>query len=107
MALYIAVSLALTAAVNYTQLDTPEPVAYALRLLGWPDLANLIAIGVFGRYHYDPDCYLFGQSRIFFAVSRDGLLPQHLCKIHDTYHTPYLITIVGRSSSPSSPASSP
>lgn len=31
MALYIAVSLALTAAVNYTQLDTPEPVAYALR----------------------------------------------------------------------------
>ena len=46
MALYIAVSLALTAAVNYTQLDTPEPVAYTLRLLGWPDLANLIAIGV-------------------------------------------------------------
>lgn len=46
MALYIAVSLALTAAVNYTQLDTPEPVAYALRLLGWPDLANLIAVGV-------------------------------------------------------------
>lgn len=95
MALYIAVSLALTAAVNYTQLDTPEPVAYALRLLGWPDLANLIAVGVLAGIITTLIVYLFGQSRIFFAVSRDGLLPQHLCKIHDTYHTPYLITIVG------------
>ena len=45
MTLYICMSLALTAAVNYTMLDTPEPVAYALRLLGWEKVANLIAVG--------------------------------------------------------------
>lgn len=95
MALYIAVSLALTASVNYTRLDTPEPVAFALRLLGWPDLANLIAVGVLAGIITTLIVYLFGQSRIFFAISRDGLLPQNLCKIHETYHTPYLITIFG------------
>jgi APA family basic amino acid/polyamine antiporter len=95
MTLYIAVSLSLTAAINYTQLDTPEPVAYALRLLGWPGMANLIAVGVLAGIITTLIVYLFGQSRIFFAVSRDGMLPQKLCKIHPTFHTPYLITIWG------------
>lgn len=95
MTLYIAVSLSLTAAINYTQLDTPEPVAYALRLLGWPGMANLIAVGVLAGIITTLIVYLFGQSRVFFAVSRDGMLPQKLCKIHPTFHTPYLITIWG------------
>ena len=50
MCLYIAMALSLTAAVNYTQLDTPEPVAYVLRLLGWGKVANLIAVGAIAGF---------------------------------------------------------
>lgn len=95
MILYIAVSLSLTAAVNYTQLDTPEPVAYALRVLGWGSVANLVAIGVIAGIITTLIVYLFGQSRIFFAVSRDGMLPQSICAIHPKYHTPYIVTTIG------------
>ena len=94
MTLYIAVSLSLTLPSIHPARHTGTG-CYRLRLLGWPDLANLIAVGVLAGIITTLIVYLFGQSRIFFAVSRDGLLPQHLCKIHDTYHTPYLITIVG------------
>lgn len=87
MTLYIAVSLSLTAAINYTQLDTPEPVAYALRLLGWPGMANLIAVGVLAGIITTLIVYLFGQSRVFFAVSRDGMLPQALQDSSDLPHT--------------------
>ncbi len=95
MTLYICMSLALTAAVNYTMLDTPEPVAYALRLLGWEKVANLIAVGAIAGIITTLIVYLFGQSRIFFAVSRDGMLPAKIGKIHPKYHTPYIVTTLG------------
>lgn len=95
MALYMAVALALTASVNYKLLDTTEPVAYALRLFGWGGVANLIACGAIAGIITTLIVYLFGQSRIFFAVSRDGMLPQSIGKIHPKYHTPYLVTTIG------------
>ena len=95
MCLYIAMALSLTAAVNYTQLDTPEPVAYVLRLLGWGKVANLIAVGAIAGIITTLIVYLFGQSRVFFAISRDGMLPKKMGKIHPKYHTPYLVTAAG------------
>lgn len=95
MALYVAVALSLTGVVNYTQLNTAEPVAYALRLLGWGTVANLLAIGVIAALVTTLIVYLFGQSRVFFAVARDGLLPHGICKLHPKFHTPYLTTAIG------------
>lgn len=95
MTLYICVALALTGAINYTNLNNAEPVAYALRVLGWGNVANLIAVGALAGIVTTLIVYLFGQSRVFFAVSRDGLLPHSICKVHPTYQTPYLTTIIG------------
>ncbi len=95
MCLYVSMALALTGAINYTQLNTPEPVAYALRILHWPSVANLVAVGAIAGIITTLIVYLFGQARIFFAVSRDGLLPAGIGKIHPKYHTPYLVTIIG------------
>lgn len=95
MCLYISMGLSLTGAINYTQLNTPEPVAYALRILHWPVVANLVAVGAIAGIITTLIVYLFGQARIFFAVSRDGLLPAGIGKIHPKYHTPYLVTIIG------------
>ena len=38
---------------------------------------------------------LYGQARIFFAMSRDGMVPARVCKIHKRYHTPYIVTVMG------------
>ena len=95
MCLYVSMALALTGAINYTQLNTPEPVAYALRILHWPSVANLVAVGAIAGIITTLIVYLFGQARIFFAVSRDGLLPAGIGKIHPKSHTPYLVTIIG------------
>lgn len=95
MCLYVAMALSLTGAINYTDLNTPEPVAHALRILHWPGVANLVAVGAIAGIITTLIVYLFGQARIFFAVSRDGLLPASIGKIHPKYHTPYLVTIIG------------
>lgn len=95
MTLYICVALALTGAIHYTNLNNAEPVAYALRVLGWGNVANLIAFGALAGIVTTLIVYLFGQSRVFFAVSRDGLLPHSICKVHATYQTPYLTTFIG------------
>ena len=39
--------------------------------------------------------YIFGQARVFFAMSRDGFLPKSMANIHPKYGTPYFITLVG------------
>ena len=89
------VALVLTGIVPYTDLNTPEPVAYALRAIGYPIGSAIVAVGAICGITTVLLVLLYGQARIFFALSRDGMIPAGICKIHKLYRTPYLVTIGG------------
>lgn len=91
--LYIAVAAVLTGIVSYTTLDTPAPVAYALVEIGIQWGAALVSVGALLGITSVLLVLLFGQSRIFFAMSRDGLLPPAFKKVHPKFRTPFRVTI--------------
>lgn len=93
--LYFFVALVLTGIVPYSDLNTPEPVAYALRIIGYPIGSAIVAVGAICGITTVLLVLLYGQARIFFALSRDGMIPAGICKIHKLYRTPYLVTIGG------------
>jgi len=71
-----------------------EALAFALRQIGWPGPANLLGSIVGFALPSVILLMIFGQSRIFFAMARDGLLPQVFAKVHPRFGTPYLITMM-------------
>ena len=71
-----------------------EPLAHVLRLLGFEGWGNAIGIAAALALPSVILMMLFGQTRIFFTMSRDGLLPNALSKIHPKFHTPHVITII-------------
>ena len=93
--LYFFVALVLTGIVPYSDLNTPEPVAYALRVIGYPIGSAIVAVGAICGITTVLLVLLYGQARIFFALSRDGMIPAGICKVHKLYRTPYLVTIGG------------
>ena len=92
--LYIAVAAVLTGVVPYTTLNNSEPVAFALRAIGMNFGSALVAIGAICGITTVLLVMIFAQSRVFLAMSRDGMVPQSMVKIHPKYGTPYKITIV-------------
>ena len=95
LCIYSVVAFVLTGTVNYTDLDRADPVAYCLRLIGYTGLANLVTVGILFGMITTLIVYIFGQARVFFAMSRDGFLPKAMANIHPKYGTPYFITLVG------------
>ena len=93
--LYFFVALVLTGVVPYTDLNSAEPVAYAPRVIGYPIGSAIVAVGAICGITTVLLVLLYGQARIFFALSRDGMIPAGICKIHKLYRTPYLVTIGG------------
>jgi basic amino acid/polyamine antiporter, APA family len=71
-----------------------EALAWTLREIGWPQIGNLIGLAAGLALPSVILMMMFGQTRIFFVMSRDGLLPQTFSKIHPKYNTPYVITIL-------------
>jgi APA family basic amino acid/polyamine antiporter len=71
-----------------------EPLAHVLRLLGYEWWGNAIGIAAALALPSVILMMLFGQTRIFFTMSRDGLLPDVLSKIHPKFHTPHIITLI-------------
>lgn len=92
--LYIAVAGVLTGVVPYQDLNNAEPVAYALRAIGYNFGSALVGTGAICGITTVLLVLMYGQTRIFFAMSRDGLIPASICKIHPKYGTPHIITIV-------------
>jgi APA family basic amino acid/polyamine antiporter len=92
--LYVAVSLVVVGMQNYTELDTEAPLAAAFVSVGRPIFANLITLGALAGLTTVMMILMLGQSRVAFAMSRDGLLPRGLSKVHPRYGTPYRITII-------------
>lgn len=71
-----------------------EALAWTLREIGWPQIGNLIGLAAGLALPSVILMMMFGQTRIFFVMSRDGLLPEAFSKIHPRYNTPYFITII-------------
>jgi basic amino acid/polyamine antiporter, APA family len=94
--LYIAVSLVLTGIVHYTQLNVPAPIAVAINSLG-PSLAwlvFLIKIGAIAGLSSVILVLLLGQPRIFYTMSKDGLLPPVFSVVHPRFRTPWISQIL-------------
>ncbi|WP_245730196.1 amino acid permease [Micromonospora pallida] len=92
--LYVAVSLVVVGMQHYAQLDTKAPLAAAFQAVGQPFIANLITIGALAGLTTVVMVLMLGQSRVAFAMSRDGLLPRWLSQVHPRYGTPYRITVI-------------
>ncbi len=92
--LYIAVATVLVGIVPYRELGVPDPLAVAVDAIGKPWLLLFVKIGaVIGLTSILlSTCY--GQSRVFYAMSRDGLLPRMFSALHPRFRTPWLGTSV-------------
>jgi APA family basic amino acid/polyamine antiporter len=71
-----------------------EALAWTLREIGWPQIGNLLGLAAGLALPSVILMMMFGQTRIFFVMSRDGLLPAVFSKVHPTFRTPYVITII-------------
>lgn len=92
--LYVAVSLVVVGMQRYTDLDTEAPLAAAFQSVGQPIFANFITLGALAGLTSVMMILMLGQSRVAFAMSRDGLLPRGLSAVHPRFGTPYRITII-------------
>lgn len=92
--LYIAVAAVLTGVVPYQNLNNAEPVAFALRQIGYNMGSALVGTGAICGITTVLLVLMYGQTRIFFAMSRDGLIPAGICRIHPKHGTPHVITII-------------
>ncbi len=94
--LYILVSLVLTGIVHYSKLNVPAPIAVAIGTLG-PSLAWLtyfIKIGAIAGLSSVILVMLLGQPRIFYTMSKDGLLPPVFATVHPKFRTPWIAQII-------------
>jgi APA family basic amino acid/polyamine antiporter len=71
-----------------------EALAHVLREIGWEKIGNLLGLAAFLALPSVILMMLFGQTRIFFVMSRDGLLPEVLSRIHSRFKTPHIVTMV-------------
>ncbi len=91
--LYILVSGIATGIVPYAQLDVPEPIALAADRanMGW--MARIIKMGAIAGLSSVILVMMLGQTRVFWTMSKDGLLPGFVSKVHPRFKTPWLVTI--------------
>ncbi len=90
--LYIAVAAVLTGLVPYTKIDIHAPVAEALNVVGYRWGAAIVATGAVAGITSVLVVMMIGQIRVFFAMSRDGLLGPWLSRVHPRYRTPHHAT---------------
>jgi APA family basic amino acid/polyamine antiporter len=93
-ALYVAVSIVVTGMEKYSRLSIDAPLADAFKATGHPFYAGLISFGAAVGLTTVCMILLLGQTRVFFAMSRDGLLPRIFAKVHPRFGTPYRSTVL-------------
>ncbi len=91
--LYILVALTLTGLVNYKFLNIPDSLAIGIDATGvkWGSL--LVKFGALGGLTSTMIVMLLGQSRVFFSMSKDGLLPPFFSNVHPKFRTPWISSI--------------
>jgi basic amino acid/polyamine antiporter, APA family len=75
---------------------SPEPLAHVISQLGWRTASQFIGLAAFLAMPAVVLMMLFGQTRIFFAMARDRLLPfnESLTRLHPQFNTPYVVTLI-------------
>ena len=92
--IYMVVALAAVGAISYTVFgNSPEPLALIMRELGQGNAATIVAAAAVIALPTVLLAFLYGQSRIFFVMSRDGLLPRGLSKVNQRTGTPIATTL--------------
>jgi len=92
--LYIIVSGIATGVMSYKDLNVPDPIAVVADHAGLGWMATLIKLGAIAGLSSVILVMLLGQSRVFYSMSRDGLLPPFINKIHPRFQTPYITSII-------------
>lgn len=92
--LYIAVAVVLMGIVSYKQLNVPDPLAVGIDATGLTWLSPIIKVSALFGLFSTMLVQLLGQSRIFFSMSRDGLLPKMFSRVHPRFRTPHLSTMI-------------
>ncbi|MCW5252871.1 amino acid permease [Streptomyces sp. SHP 1-2] len=92
--LYVAVSIVVTGMQHYSDLSVDAPLADAFKATGHPFYAGVISFGAAVGLTTVCMILLLGQTRVFFAMSRDGLLPRFFSHVHPRFRTPYRPTIL-------------
>src|SRR5256712_917802 len=80
--------------MSYKDLNVPDPIAVAADHAGLGWMSSLIKLGAIAGLSSVILVMLLGQSRVFYSMSRDGLLPQIVNKVHPRFQTPYITSIV-------------
>jgi APA family basic amino acid/polyamine antiporter len=92
--LYILVSAIATGVVPYAQLDVPDPIAVAADRAGMGWMGKLIKFGAIAGLSSVILVMLLGQSRVFYSMARDGLLPPIVSHVHPRFRTPWITSII-------------
>ena len=92
--LYIAVAIVLMGIVSYKELNVPDPLAVGIDATGLTWLSPIIKISALFGLFSTMLVQLLGQSRIFFSMSRDGLLPKMFSRVHPRFRTPHMSTMI-------------
>jgi APA family basic amino acid/polyamine antiporter len=90
--LYVAVAAIMTGIVPYRELGVADPIALVLNTLKMPWASAIISVGAIAGITSVLLVLIMGQPRILFAMSRDGLLPPFLSRVHPRFKTPHITT---------------
>ena len=91
--LYILVALVLTGLINYKFLGVPDSLAVGMESTGFKWGSLLVKIGALGGLTSTMIVMLLGQSRVFFSMSKDGLLPKFFSNVHPKFRTPWISSL--------------
>ncbi len=94
--IYMLVAAIMTLLVPYQTLNVPDPVAVVVDSFGaqWAWLAKIIKVGAIIGLTSVVLVLMYAQTRIFYTMARDGLLPKVFAKVHPKFHTPYINTML-------------
>ncbi len=92
--LYMIVSAIATGVVPYTELNVPDPIAKVADVAGLGWFGNIIKVGAIAGLTSVILVQMMGQTRVFYSMSKDGLLPAWVNTLHPKFRTPWITTIV-------------